>query len=331
MVIITGFLLGLFFASCLAALCTYFLFRCYGYFLCYMQIFHHRFSKNKRDDTVHHTKTSFLPACCICMTKEDMSDQASISQGIIYTLVLLLVLFGCSALIIFLYPHKTELARDSFYTFFFGSAIGMIIYGISWGSNILLIYVSRSSALKKDNPAGFINRTIKSYLYNFPTEQMYLPEPERIGRNISLPEILSYQNIRFIQQISLHAYQKVEPIVSFMENYVTESAIDSQYNSFYNILFYYCRIQCDFKKATYYYTILERRLEVDLSCTGRRVLAYYQYFILQNPYLARQTARQGVEALFQTSTSAQRIYERELLTGLISNIDTYFPSIQSDN
>lgn len=92
MVIITGFFLGLFFASCLAALCTYFLFRCYGYFLCYMQIFHHRFSKNKRDDTVHHTKTSFLPACRICMTKEDMSDQASISQGIIYTLVLLLVL-----------------------------------------------------------------------------------------------------------------------------------------------------------------------------------------------------------------------------------------------
>ena len=80
----------------------------------------------------------------------------------------------------------------------------------------------------------------------------------------------------------------------------------------------------DPEQAEKYYQHSRKALDNDKDCNGRRKLAYYAFFIKKDRELARQYAREGLEAMRTPDPRmgiVQRDFEEKMLRYLISRLD----------
>ncbi len=68
-------------------------------------------------------------------------------------------------------------------------------------------------------------------------------------------------------------------------------------SSYYNLLFYSSYIYINAQNAMKIYALIKDRIENDAEPNAKRILAYYQYFILKRPDLAANSLFQADEAL----------------------------------
>ena len=70
-------------------------------------------------------------------------------------------------------------------------------------------------------------------------------------------------------------------------------------DGYYQILYYSTFVNPNFVNATRVYNVIKTYLEQDMNANGRRVLAYYQYYVMKRPDLAAITLSQAVEGMKQ--------------------------------
>ena len=93
---------------------------------------------------------------------------------------------------------------------------------------------------------------------------------------------------------------------------------------YYHILFFSTYINQNVQNAMKFYNIIRNELERDMDPNGRRVLAYYQYYIMKNPELADKTIREAEAALTNEESlifsKAELDLERNLIRQLRVNM-----------
>ncbi len=87
---------------------------------------------------------------------------------------------------------------------------------------------------------------------------------------------------------------------------------------YYHIIFYSSYINLNKANAIKFYDVIKERLESDMDPNGRRVLAYYQYYVLNRPDLAIVSINQAEEALAKRTgsdvfTDAEYRFEKKLI------------------
>ena len=94
---------------------------------------------------------------------------------------------------------------------------------------------------------------------------------------------------------------------------------------YYHIIFYSSYINPNKANAIKFYNVIKERLESDMDPCGRRVLAYYQYYVLSRPDLAIVTINQAEEALAKRAgtnvfTDAEYRFEKDLIEKIKTNM-----------
>jgi hypothetical protein len=93
---------------------------------------------------------------------------------------------------------------------------------------------------------------------------------------------------------------------------------------YYHILFFSTYINPNVQNAMKFYNVIKDELEKDMDPNGRRVLAYYQYYIMRNPELADKTIRAAEDALAKYElgwfSKAEIELERKLIRQLRVNM-----------
>lgn len=86
-------------------------------------------------------------------------------------------------------------------------------------------------------------------------------------------------------------------------------------------VFYYCFVENFPERATYYYHHCPASIEKDMDLNGRRIYAYYLYYVKKAPEAALQAIREGLEVADAFSMKGHIPLEKELLY-VLQNIIT---------
>ena len=94
---------------------------------------------------------------------------------------------------------------------------------------------------------------------------------------------------------------------------------------YYNLIFYSSYINRNRENATKFYYLVKDRLEADKDANGRRVLAYYYLYVLNNVKLAKEYIAQADEALETRNadmyTEAEFLLDQMYIDEIKANID----------
>lgn len=85
-------------------------------------------------------------------------------------------------------------------------------------------------------------------------------------------------------------------------------------------VFYYSFVEINQGKAEHYYKQCPALIEKDMDLNGRRIYAYYLYYIKKEPEAALQAVREGLEVAESFSTKGHIPMEKELLHFLQNRI-----------
>ncbi len=93
---------------------------------------------------------------------------------------------------------------------------------------------------------------------------------------------------------------------------------------YYLILFYSTYVNPNYNNAVRIYNFIRPALEADMDPNGRRVLAYYQFYIMKQPEVAAITLNQAIEAIQTVDrtrfTNAEYNIEKRLIEELQKNM-----------
>ena len=87
--------------------------------------------------------------------------------------------------------------------------------------------------------------------------------------------------------------------------------------SYYNLLFYSSYIYVNAQNAMKIYSLIKDRIEFDTEANAKRILAYYQYFIMKRPDLA-------ANSLFQADEAIKRLNSTSIYSQAEAEIDRKF-------
>lgn len=203
--------------------------------------------------------------------------------------------------------------------------LGGLLMGLGIGFAFhILMYIGihvHFMITRKTRLLTYTKKISNDYINGYPIEYMNLPPLETLNLVGSKYEKHVYQGLRYIQKVSQMAYYELAPIVKWYEDNFEESLLKYETGSYYNVIFYYSYINPDTVKAIKYFNIIKEELLNDTDSNGRRVLSYYQLYVLKDFVTARQTAVEGLNVLSHFSIGdAEREYEAKLLNNLLSMI-----------
>lgn len=268
------------------------------------------------NDSYRCTKRSFMPLFYIAMTKENVSDKTDIIHSIITKLVETLVDVMIFCLFFNWSKIYFDIWEDDIYSFVMGLAIGIVLFCIvDW---VLLLKL----LINKDNHLFYVVKKIGRDLKNgYPIEYIDMPQLESMPHKRTPLDENYYQSMRFMQKLYMGNYGELMPIVNWYENHLIMDVQKYQIPSYGNVVFYYSYISQNPDKARVYYDRAREELENDVDANGRRILAYYQLYILKNPAKAREFAQAGLNVLNVGCLSQiERNLEEKLLNNLLEII-----------
>ncbi|MBR1693646.1 MAG: hypothetical protein IJ711_12875 [Lachnospiraceae bacterium] len=159
----------------------------------------------------------------------------------------------------------------------------------------------------------------QQWVKGMPTEELSLPPYKELGLIAQDAELVQYDSMRFLQKVWMERYEELDEIVREFEPLVEKS--DSGYGyihsftpAYYNLIFYYSFVKRSDLKARHFYDVISKDLENDTDTNGRRVLAYYHYFVNHDARKAHALIREAWHVMPKFSNcQAERDYEAKLL------------------
>jgi len=275
--------------------------------------------KNGEKFTWNKDKFSIIPRILIIFDLEEHGKVKKIRLtigflilllGIIYTFVIMYFFWGIPKFV------PKLLCYSAIYS------VTCIIY-----SNIILIY----SYIKGDELQEF-TWSQKLKIKNGATfEQLNMSIPEGMFEKSSKDAQVGYLYLCFSRSLWMKNFSALNNIVRQLDVALRKHGEKSEYSydvltvgGYYDILFYSTYVNPNQSHAVRIYNMIKQTLEADMDPDGRRVLAYYQFYIMNQPQLASITLNQAIEAVYNADTTifsqAELNLERRLIEELQDNM-----------
>ena len=303
-----GFVVGIYLASFIGALIGLFVTMINGFKFKYFRTLF--FDISDVNGKIKFTIRKFTPVSQYLTINTNLTDKADIMISVMHLavmwavsiLIFVLALFGIQG-------QVDDFYEDNVYSLFMGMASAVMFHSV-----IITFLTISSHVNEKKSLRGRLKQIARVQISGKRIEDMELPPHEQLGLKTTKYDLLLYENLRFMQKLSLGLYSELLPIVELLEGNLTEGYIRSEVSVFYNIIFYYSYINHNAEKAVYYFGEAEDDLKHDMDSNGRRVMAYYQYYILGQREQAKKTAMDGLKVIDNFSISDdERNKERKWL------------------
>lgn len=264
------------------------------------------------------TTRNFTPFCQHTFIKFGITDKEDMVATTITMAVETIV-----TIIIFLFSFNWakdyfDIWEDDIYTFVMGIAIGVVFQMVvKWSLYIWFL------ATKDKQLIYFMKNIVKECERGYDFETMNLPELEKLELKSTKIHRHNYQNMRYEQKMVTESYAELAPIVNWFESNFEKDFAQYEAPSYANVVFYYSFISPNIQKAMKYYNIAREELENEVDSNGRRVLAYYQLYVMKKPALARETAIAGLKVLnLGMALEVERQLEKKLLNQILETINS---------
>ncbi|MDE6024136.1 MAG: hypothetical protein K2G45_01645 [Lachnospiraceae bacterium] len=302
-----GIVIGIYLASFIGALIGLFVTMINGFKFKYFRTLF--FDISDVNGKIKFTIRKFTPISQYRTIKTNFTDKEDIMISVMQLAVMWAMSIFIFAPIFFGGSAQVDLYEDNVYNFFRGIAWAIIL------DNLIITFLTISAHVNaKKSLRGRLKQIGREWINGKQLEDMELPPHEQLGLKTTKYDILMYEGLRFMQKLYLGFYSELLPIVEFLEGNLTKGYIRSEAPVFYTIIFYYSYINRNAEKAAYYFGEAEDDLKHDMDSDGRRVMAYYEYYILGQKEQAKKAAMDGLKVIDKFSIcDEEREQERKLL------------------
>ncbi len=302
-----GIIIGLYLASFIGALLGLFVTMINGFKFKYFRTLF--FDISDVNGKIKFTIRKFTPISEYQTIKPGLTDKEDIIVSVMGIAIMWAVSILIFVLAFFNGQGQTDLYADIMYNLFQGIACAIIFHSLFVTVSTIYFYVNAKKSLR-----GWIKQVVKAWINGKRLEDMELPPHEQLSLKTTRYDLLLYENLRFMQKLSLGLYNELLPIVEFLEDNLMQGYMRSEGSVYGAIIFYYSYINRNEKKAAYYFGKAEDDLRHDMESDGRRVMAYYEYYILGQKEQAVKTAMDGLKVIDKFSIcDEERKMERKLL------------------
>ncbi|MCM1207880.1 MAG: hypothetical protein NC309_03070 [Ruminococcus sp.] len=303
-----GLVIGLYLASFIGALILLFVTMINGFKFKYFRTLF--FDISDVSGKITFTIRKFTPISQCQTIKTDLTDKEDKMISVMHIAIMWAVSILIFVTTLFcVQGHIDDFYEDTIYNFFMGMASAVMI------DNVFITFLTISAHVNaKKSLRGWLKQIVKAWINGKRLEDMELPSHEQLSLKTTKYDLLLYENLRFMQKLSLGLYSELLPIVEFLEGNLTKGYIRSETPTYYTIIFYYSYINRNAEKAVSYFGEAEDDLKHDMDSNGRRVMAYYEYYILGQKESAIKTAMDGLKVIDKFSIcDEERKLERKLL------------------
>jgi len=314
MLFLLGLLLATMIHSFICFVASYIVGNAMGFQLNYVRFYFWDISEMNGEFTC--TTRKFNPLWQHAMYKKGITEKEDVKHANLSLVVNAFVTIALATICIAFGYEDFALGDETLGGLLMGLGIGFTFHIIVYIGIQMIFMLTRKTRLMAYN-----KKIIHDFANGYPIEYMNLPPLETMNLKGSKYEKHVYQGFRFIQKVSQGAYYELMPIVMWYENNFEDNLLKYETGSYYNVIFYYSYINPDLMKATKYFNSIRDELLNDTDSNGRRVLAYYQLCVMNDPISARQTAQDGLKVISHFSIcDAERAYEANLLNNILSMI-----------
>lgn len=273
----------------------------------------------------------FSPICELNMEKENDTESAAIGAYIAVT-----ILLGLSTIAVFVIVICAHIFLNT------SLIMGGLLSGIAvWffvdiiHRTILLVEILHS--YKNPSLDKEYTKIIKKFMEGVPIDEIDVPPYTSYGyKDPSKPEIAQYQHFAYLKAVWNFDSHELKQIVSSMEECipVTYGMREGAYlmtfqGNYYDLLHYYSAINFNKYRAEYIFYTIGKDLKRDKDANGKRTLAYYTFFVLEDSQTAMKLVKEGLELVPEYPIISQRPLEERLLRELEEIISVY--SENTDN
>ncbi len=256
------------------------------------------------------------------MVKKRLSEK----EDLIYTIVCAftkIILFG-SILLFYGLNFKDELEYYPVPNFIMGIIIGAFMFSMVYlGIFIYLMVKHADRRLMRINRVAIDRLWDGASFAELDIDPSYADDP-KITRNIRAV----HYSLCFAKAMETGDYESIGRVLQVVDGmlYINNTYVSPEIytGNYYQILFYSTYINPNIQNAVKFYKVIENQLKTDMDPNGRRVLAFYQYYIMKNHTLAEETVREAENALAKCEDGflcrAEIDIERKLITQLKRNM-----------
>ncbi|MCM1273404.1 MAG: hypothetical protein NC225_10860 [Clostridium sp.] len=304
----SGLVIGLYLTSFIGALILLFVTMINGFKFKYFRTLF--FDISDVGGKITFTIRKFTPISECQTTKTNLTDKEDKMISVMHITILWVVSILIFSLTLFcVQGHIDDFFEDNGYNFLMGIASAVMIDNIVITFRTISAHVNAKKSLR-----GRLKQVVKAWINGKQLEDMELPPHEQLSLKTTKYDLLLYENLRFMQKLSLGLYSDLFPIVEFLEDNLPKGYMKHEAPTYYTIIFYYSYINRNEEKAVYYFGEAEDDLKRDMDSNARRVMAYYEYYILGQKEQAKKTAMDGLKVIDKFSIcDGERKLERQLL------------------
>lgn len=273
----------------------------------------------------------FSPVCELTMRKENDTEAAAIGAYIAVT-----ILLGLSTVAVFVIVICAHLFLN------ISVIMGGLLSGIALWFFIDIIHrtillVDTLQRYKNPSLDKEYHKIAKKFVEGVPIDEIDVPHYASYGyKNTSKVEIAQYQHFAYLKAVWNFDSNALHEIVSSMEEsiQITYGMREGAYlmtfqGNYYNLLHYYSAINFNKYRAEYIFYTIGKDLKKDKDANGKRTLAYYTFFVLEDSQTAMKLVKEGLELVPEYPIISQRPLEERLLRELEEIISVYFENTDS--
>lgn len=264
------------------------------------------------------TTGRFSPVCELTMLKENDTESA-----VIGAYIAVMILLGLSTVAVFVIVICAHIFLN----------ISVIMGGLLSGIAVWFFFdIIHRTILVVDALQNYKNpsldkeytKIVKKFMEGVPIDDIDVPPYTSYGyKDPSKAEIANYQHFAYLKAIWNFDSKSLDEIVSSTEKGINISYgfkdgafLMSLTNNYYDLLHYYSALKFDKHRAEYIFHTIGKDLTKDKDANGKRVLAYYTFFVLEDPQTAMKLVKEGLELVPEYPIISQRPLEERLLREL---------------
>lgn len=273
----------------------------------------------------------FSPVCELTMRKENDTEAAAIGTYIAVT-----ILLGLSTFAVFIIVILAHLFLN------ISVIMGGLLSGIALWFFFDIIFrvvllVQTLKSYKAPSLTKEYTKIAKKFVEGVPIDEIDIPPYASYGyKNPSKEEIAHYQHYAYLKAVWNFDANALHEIVSSMEEsiQITYGMREGAYlmtfqSNYYDLLHYYSALNFNKHRAEYIFYTIGKDLKRDKDANGKRVLAYYTFFVLEDPQTAMKLVKEGLELVPEFPIISKRPLEERLLCELEEIISVYFENTDS--
>ena len=319
-----GILMGLIIAGIMLALASVITAKLFGAWVSTIRIFGKTGQKDKRDaDRIWHRDTFVLTPKVILRVSPG-GDYADELKKMNTTLNLISFMILSIYAFIFLFLTWRQYSFGA--TILKYSALFVAIETV-----LLIIKFARFNLRKGSQLEMFCQERLNELRNGAPLENLNMSIPDGVIDKADRKGKVFYYHLCFSKSLINRNYTALNGIVRQIDAALRKNGPKSEYVDerlcsigYYDILFYSSYINPNPRHAQRIYNFIRPTIEADMDVNGRRVLAYYQFYILKQAQAAAITLSQASQSLQNVDTEvfvpAEINLERRLLEELQNNM-----------